>query len=892
MSDAEEPTKILNNASFNNTSFRNVSFSDADFGVRNVSFGGRSFNASFNASFGSQAALEVSSDLKNMSFGSQTNASLVSEWQFWFDTREGAAPAAEGGAVLTSASSPPPTNIRQALGVISTIKLFWWFYKKLQPGSLPAKIDSVQLFKNGVDPTWGHARNRRGGHYKMVCKTKGHLQRLWLDLCMVLVGKQFGHAESINGAAYHLKKQSVTFWLSDAEDEDSKQAVRARLVKLLPAGTTISFKDHASLLGKESALTVSADIIEGGSALQIQTQTKECSKLTGIAADLIPPGQGTHRSSNSCPEDVFAEVQASFDSTSAAAAAAARMVAGSPIEPLFGRPRAASEAANRVSNFSFDEFAPPQRGRSLSRVEIRRRESESGPSPVIRKTLSADALDEYIPSEPIQHAAGGAEGGGLRHVASWADDDDSAEISSRCVSPAAHPAPLRPPVEYQLPQPPTEGFMHPMAGLSGMAGMPGMGCGGQSPPHSPGSRPPFPYDQAGDWDHSGPPSLAHSVPTSPQNPIQDQHLPYAHVPQTSAFSLGTPVVGGDAPQQQQQQQPAFHDLSSAQAQAQAAALQQQILQQQPTQPTQPAQPHHYPSSVPLYAAGPERGAGGAGGGGGGAGPQETAEFRMQLDQILQQQQLLQGNIRRMQPPLQAGRNPAAGAFQPHLAAGGAGRPGGGAAAGAGVGGGAAAAAANPGANGMLPPGVQPWFLPMSSVPGIAQQMQRQQQQQQQQQHQHHQHHQHHQQQHPQQQQPQPHGHLSPQHLHHLQQPQAAGKAARGLPQSQGAPAAAPSKGRVRGGIVNGGPVGVVYGSLLPPANPHNLDMQRIKEHLFAPGHGVYDDDRDEEKFSKSRSPRNRRKIRERKIREAAGVAKKEMEVYCPVCPHATKNKIK
>ena len=39
---------------------------------------------------------------------------------------------------------------------------------------------------------------------------------------------------------------------------------------------------------------------------------------------------------------------------------------------------------------------------------------------------------------------------------------------------------------------------------------------------------------------------------------------------------------------------------------------------------------------------------------------------------------------------------------------------------------------------------------------------------------------------------------------------------------------------------------------------------------------------DDIKFSKSRSPRNRRKIRERKIREAAAMAKKEMQVWGPM----------
>ena len=73
----------------------------------------------------------------------------------------------------------------------------------------------------------------------------------------------------------------------------------------------------------------------------------------------------------------------------------------------------------------------------------------------------------------------------------------------------------------------------------------------------------------------------------------------------------------------------------------------------------------------------------------------------------------------------------------------------------------------------------------------------------------------------------------------------------------------------------------------PPCVNQGIDIQIVarfaSQHM--PGMTVFelpDITQEDQKYSKSRSPRNRRKIRERKIKEAADSTKREMEIWCPL----------
>eukprot|EP01064_Diplonema_japonicum_P014837 TRINITY_DN2251_c1_g5_i1.p1 TRINITY_DN2251_c1_g5~~TRINITY_DN2251_c1_g5_i1.p1 ORF type:complete len:823 (+),score=195.90 TRINITY_DN2251_c1_g5_i1:52-2520(+) len=696
-----------------------------------------SFSASFNAPFSSQAALEVSSDLKNLSFGSQSNLMLGNEWQFWLDEDEGR-----------------PLS----LGVISTIKLFRWFYNRLAPEGLPSKA-AVLLFKNGIEPTWGHPKNRRGGHFKMTCKTTGHLFRLWHDVAMVLIGEQFSFAKQISGAGCSLKKGTVTFWLSDADDEEAIQQTRAQLVNLLPAGATISFRDHTSLLGKESAMIVGAGIIDAD--VPSLSQATDGSKLVGIAAELVPH-TARHQKSRSCPEEL-----AEFDPDTA-------------LTPPIKRPRAFSEAAK---NHQTKPDPPRNRGRSCSKVLAKKR-TESPVNVGMRKVLSADALDEYIPHEPIQSSIPT-----LKHVRSWADECDS-QVSSRCISP-------------------TGGDLSEGVERQPLSFMP---CR-QSPRASPQRNAAF-YDMnapmsdymSGNetWDQSGPPSLAQSGPTSPSGPAAQSgtglfhggsptHTPYSTSPFSGSPPSGSPV---HSPYASPQSAPfslggsviPAHEPAKAPAQVQQGVMTGHspvIIQHNQTHTVHP---HH------NTVASPE-------------------QLKVQLDQLMQRQ-LLQ------QVPVQQA-HPQSAVLQQQ---------------------------------GLRGPGMMPWAVPLA-VP-----MQQQ---------------------------------LAAQHLHpqmQLQQQQIQHQQRYVQYQvPQLAPAMSGSLPNLHNGNLNAkGRKPVQQPQQQQPQQQQQQqqqvsawDTKKLLDYLTeASGLDVIQgEDAEEKTISKSRSPRNRRKIRERKIKEAAEAAKREMMLW-------------
>ena len=75
-----------------------------------------------------------------------------------------------------------------------------------------------------------------------------HLNTLWLETLLSLIGEQLGDSELINGAVVQSRrgKDKVSIWVRDSEDEAEIEALGYRYKNLLGGNFRLRFQKHQS----------------------------------------------------------------------------------------------------------------------------------------------------------------------------------------------------------------------------------------------------------------------------------------------------------------------------------------------------------------------------------------------------------------------------------------------------------------------------------------------------------------------------------------------------------------------------------------------------------------------------------------------------------------------
>eukprot|EP01062_Namystynia_karyoxenos_P000391 TRINITY_DN10127_c1_g1_i1.p1 TRINITY_DN10127_c1_g1~~TRINITY_DN10127_c1_g1_i1.p1 ORF type:complete len:947 (+),score=188.43 TRINITY_DN10127_c1_g1_i1:74-2842(+) len=167
------------------------------------------------------------------------NLLFQTNWTFWIDTWEKGKEGQRNGV----------THKMQEVGSFHSIREFWQFFNNLPLHSIQHGC-SLHLFKRGIRPTWEDPANRDGGHFRISRQPGGQPidGKLWLDLCLALVGEQFTRADQVAGASFASRPHDghhASLWIRPgAQADPSAVAIRERLAGLVGQHATLVWVSH------------------------------------------------------------------------------------------------------------------------------------------------------------------------------------------------------------------------------------------------------------------------------------------------------------------------------------------------------------------------------------------------------------------------------------------------------------------------------------------------------------------------------------------------------------------------------------------------------------------------------------------------------------------------
>ncbi|XP_016990374.1 eukaryotic translation initiation factor 4E1 [Drosophila rhopaloa] len=114
---------------------------------------------------------------------------------------------------------------------------FWSLYNHIKPPSEIKVGSDYSLFKKGIQPMWEDDANKFGGRWviNMGRGSKLELDKLWLDVLLILIGEAFEHTEEVCGAVINLRGKSnkISIWTANGHNELAVMEIGLKLRDLL-----------------------------------------------------------------------------------------------------------------------------------------------------------------------------------------------------------------------------------------------------------------------------------------------------------------------------------------------------------------------------------------------------------------------------------------------------------------------------------------------------------------------------------------------------------------------------------------------------------------------------------------------------------------------------------
>lgn len=115
---------------------------------------------------------------------------------------------------------------RIEIATIGTVDYFWAVVNRSQlPHKLKVKHDYM-FFKDGILPEWEDPANKGGGLWKIIIPNKmrhDHLDRLWYELLLSLIGEMYGELSDDVCGAYLQRRQKedrIQLWIRPTSREN------------------------------------------------------------------------------------------------------------------------------------------------------------------------------------------------------------------------------------------------------------------------------------------------------------------------------------------------------------------------------------------------------------------------------------------------------------------------------------------------------------------------------------------------------------------------------------------------------------------------------------------------------------------------------------------------
>ncbi|KAM8710992.1 hypothetical protein ACLKA7_017602 [Drosophila subpalustris] len=138
---------------------------------------------------------------------------------------------------------------------IDSIETFWSLYYTIKtPSELKIGSD-YYMFKQGIQPMWEDEANIKGGRWLFTVgkSSKDALDRIWLDILLMMVGESFEYASEICGAVVNIRAKSnkISVWTANGTNELAVLEIGFKLKTLLHLQShNLQYQLHSDAMSK------------------------------------------------------------------------------------------------------------------------------------------------------------------------------------------------------------------------------------------------------------------------------------------------------------------------------------------------------------------------------------------------------------------------------------------------------------------------------------------------------------------------------------------------------------------------------------------------------------------------------------------------------------------
>lgn len=97
-------------------------------------------------------------------------------------------------------------DMQNKITAFDTVEDFWSLYNHIRVASEIGPGNDYSLFKRNIRPMWEDETNKRGGRWLIsLQRNRRHVDQLWLDIVLCLIGEAFENSDDICGAVVNIR---------------------------------------------------------------------------------------------------------------------------------------------------------------------------------------------------------------------------------------------------------------------------------------------------------------------------------------------------------------------------------------------------------------------------------------------------------------------------------------------------------------------------------------------------------------------------------------------------------------------------------------------------------------------------------------------------------------
>ncbi|XP_017136416.1 eukaryotic translation initiation factor 4E1 [Drosophila miranda] len=141
---------------------------------------------------------------------------------------------------------------------IDSVETFWSLYYTIRPPSELKVGCDYSMFKLGIKPMWEDDANSKGGRWLISVNknSKAELDRLWLEILLMMTARIFDNSEEICGAVINIrsKNNKISVWTANGCNEAAILEIGQKLKLFLRLqSNNLQYQLHSDAMCKSNS---------------------------------------------------------------------------------------------------------------------------------------------------------------------------------------------------------------------------------------------------------------------------------------------------------------------------------------------------------------------------------------------------------------------------------------------------------------------------------------------------------------------------------------------------------------------------------------------------------------------------------------------------------------